>query len=108
MYVILCGLQEDVRAKLQKFEGLLASLGKSLHPDEQPGRGIGLAGVAAAIKPGHAAADGSRSAAKGWHKEAVPMNQPRPQRAAAGDQDPQTEYSGIHSIRDSTGDGDGL
>ena len=92
-----------MKAKLQQFEGLLASLGQALHPGEQGGQSIGLAGAAAATKSGLAAANGPRSAAEGIHEAAGPMSQPRPHRAAAGDQDPQTHYSGIQSIRDSTG-----
>ena len=69
-----------------------------------PSRGLGAAAVA---KPGAAASHGTSvpmSAAKRKTEKRGPMNPPRPQRAASGDEDPETGYSGIHSIRDSTGE----
>ena len=82
---------------------MLATLGQALHPDEQASHSTGLASAAAVAKPGLAAANGSMFATENKSDKARSTNQSRPQRAAAGDQDPQTEYSGIHSIRDSTG-----
>ena len=96
-------LQEDVRDTLQKFEGLLENLGQLLHTSEETGLNRGLAGTETVAKPSPAAADGSMPATKGVFEAPGSMSQPRPQRAAAGDDDPRTPYSGIHSIRDSTG-----
>ena len=92
-----------MKARLQEFEGLLATLGQALHPDEHASHSIGLAAAAAVAKPGLAAANGSMSAREETSDKARSMNHSRPQRAAAGDQDPHTGYSGIHSIMDSTG-----
>ena len=69
-----------------------------------PSRGLGAAAVS---KPGAAASHGASvpmSAAKRKTEKPGPMNPSRPQRAASGDEDPETGYSGIHSIRDSTGE----
>lgn len=68
-------VQVTVQAALQAFEGVLTKLGQALHQGEQVGQDKGLPGAT--------------------HGASVPM--------AAGNEDPQTRYSGIRSIRDSSG-----
>jgi len=95
--------QVGFRAKLQEFESLLTTLGRALQK-AGPSRGLGAAAVA---KPGAAASHGTSvpmSAARRNTEKPGPMSPPRVQRAASGDEDPETGYSGIHSIRDSTGE----